>query len=206
VGGFSNWEYRKRNCSQFFRHITDYVSKNQDYYDVTLTGISRFTEDKRIEFIKTATNWSDKVKTVLRPLLLFPDLPALHDWKRFLDDLVVKDDWQKLSIGVSKTFWHQSEEATYCRWIKLLCEIVVGKIKFSSTIEGINDTIKGVLEYPNYGDLRHIRPIIRASEIGIPMDPKNKNGHSEWSRKFWQYCFEQTECIPEEIVSERIKK
>jgi len=195
----------RETALSFFRHIADYVSKNQDCYDVTLTGISKFTEDKRIEFIKTATSWSDKVKTVLRPLLLFPDLPALHDWKRFLDDPVVKDDWQKLSIGVSKTFWHQSEEATDCRWIKLLCEIVGGKIKFSSTIEGINDTIKGVLEYPNYGNLRHIRPFIRASEIGIPRDPKNKNGHSEWSRKFWQYCFEQTGCIPEEIVSERIK-
>jgi len=86
-----------------------------------------------------------------------------------------------------------------------LCQIVGGKIKFSSTIEGINDTLKGVLEYPNYGDLRHIRPFIRASEIGTLHYPKSKESPSEWSRNFWQYCFDQTGCIPEEVVSERIK-
>jgi hypothetical protein len=193
----------RENALNFFRHIADYVSKNQDCYNVTLTGISKFTEDKRKEFIKKATSWSDEVKTALRPLSLFPNLPAVDDWKKFLDQPVAKDDWQKLSKGVSKTFWHQSEEATDCRWIKFFCQIVGGKMKFFNTIEGINDTLRGVLEYPNYGDLRHIRPFIRASEI-IP-DPTSKDGPSDWSRDFWQYCFDQTGCIPEEVVSERIK-
>jgi len=69
----------RETALNFFRHIADYVSKNQDCYDVTLTGISKFAEDKRKEFIRTATNWSDEVKTALRPLLLFPDLPAISD-------------------------------------------------------------------------------------------------------------------------------
>ena len=195
----------RETALNFFRHIANYVSKNQDCYDVTLTGINKFNEDKRKEFIRIATSWSDEIKTALRPLLLFPDLPAISDWKNSLDAPVVKDDWQKLSKGVSKTFWHQSEEATDCRWIKFLCQIAGGKVKFSSAIEGINDTLKGVLEYPNYGDLRHIRPFIRASEIGTPVDPKSKDSPSEWSQNFWQYCFDQTGCIPEEAVRERIK-
>ena len=71
VGGFSNWKYRKENRSQFFRYIADFVSKNQDCYDVTLTGISKFAEDKRKEFIRIATSWSDEIKTTLRLLIFF---------------------------------------------------------------------------------------------------------------------------------------
>jgi len=194
---------QRENALNFFRHIADYVSKNQDCYNVTLSGISRFTKDKRREFIQKATSWSDEVKTALRPLILFPGLPGINHWKNFLDQPIAKDDWEKLSKGVSKTFWHQSEEATDCRWIKFLCQIAGGKMKFSNAIKGINDTLRGVFEYPNYGDLRHIRPFIRASEIGP--GPINKEGPSEWSRNFWQYCFDHTSCIPEEAVSERIK-
>ena len=194
---------QRENALNFFRHIADYVSKNQDCYNVTLSGISKFTKDKRRKFIQKATSWSDEVKTALRPLILFPGLPAINYWKSFLDQPIAKHDWQKLSKGVSKTFWHQSEEATDCRWIKFLCQIAGGKMKFSSAIGSINDTLRGVFEYPNYGDLRHIRPFIRASEIAL--NPINKEGPSEWSRNFWQYCFDQTSCIPEEVVSERIK-
>jgi len=71
VGGFSNRKYRKENRSQFFRYIADFVSKNQDCYDVILTGISKFAEDKRKEFIRIATSWSDEIKTTLRLLLFF---------------------------------------------------------------------------------------------------------------------------------------
>lgn len=73
-------------------------------------------------------------------------------------------------------------------------------MKFPREME---DTVRGVFEYPNYGDLRHIRPFIRASEIAP--DPTSKEGSSEWSRNFWQYCFDKTGCIPEEAVSEKIK-
>jgi len=193
----------REKALEFFRRIARFSSENADCYDVTLTGISKFSEEKRREFIRIATSWSEEVKKTLRALALFPDIPAGEDWRSFLDKSVGKEDWQKISTGVSKTFWHQSEEATDCRWIKFFCQIVGGKMKFSSAINGIDETLKGVFKYPNYGDLKHIRPFIRASEI-MP-DPRNEGKRSEWARSFWQYCFDKTGCFPEEAVSERIK-
>ena len=184
----------------FFRYIADYIQNNPDCYNITLSGIGKFPEAKRKGFIERASSWSDEVKTALHPLTLFPNIPAIDDWKNSLDKTIPKDDWQKLSEAISKSYWHQSQEATDCRWIKLFCIILGGKMKFPREME---DTVRGVFEYPNYGDLRHIRPFIRASEIAP--DPTSKEGSSEWSRNFWQYCFDKTGCIPEEAVSEKIK-
>lgn len=194
----------REKALDFFRYVAKFVQDNSDCYNITMTGISEFEKTKRSELIKRMLSWSDEVKIALRPLVLFPNLPAFDDWKNSLDQPVAKDDWQKLSKGVSKTFWHQSEEATDCRWIKFLCQIVGGKMKFFKSIEGIDDTLRGVFEYPKYGDLRHIRPFIRASEI-MPLDPTKKDQASKWSKDFWQECFDKTGCIPEEAVSEKIK-
>lgn len=193
----------RETALSFFRDIADYVSKNIECFDVTITGISKFPQDKRERFIKIATSWSSEVKNSLRPIVLFPDLPALHDWKKFLDKPVEKEDWRKLSNGVAKTFWHQSIEATDCRWIRLLCQIVGGKIKFFNTIRGIQETVEGVFKYPNYGDLEHVRSFIRAGEIGLDMKESPKSGI--WAMSFWQYCFNKTGCLPEEAINGRIK-
>ncbi|MFH1363925.1 MAG: DUF5677 domain-containing protein [Candidatus Omnitrophota bacterium] len=194
----------REKALSFFRFIADYVHKNKQCYDVTLTGISRFAEDKRKTFIKTAISWSEEIKNSLRPLILFPHLPALDIWKSFFDQSDPKEDWQKVANGVSATFWHQSQEATDCRWIKFLCEIAGGKRTFCKSIKDIEDTLRGVLEYPNYGDLRHIRPFIRASEIASDLASDKKN--NEWAKNFWQYCYDRTICMPEEAVSKKIKR
>ncbi len=183
----------------FFRYVADHVHKNQDCYDVTLTGISKFPPNGQREFIKILLSYSDEIKMALRPLVLFPSLPAIEVWKSILGQLESKEDWQKLAAGVSKTLWHQSEEATDCRWIKLLCLIVGGKMHFNSSIEGIEDTLQGILGYPNYGDLRRIRPSIRAAEISFAVV-------SDWAKSFWQYCFEKTACIPKEAVIDKREK
>ncbi len=75
-----------------------------------------------------------------------------------------------------------------------MCEIHGGKIKFSSAIGGIDDTLRGVFEYPNYGDLRHVRPFIRASEIGMQM--RNEGKQVDWPEKFWKACLQSTLCAP----------
>lgn len=188
----------------FFRYIAGYVDKNRDCYDITLTGISKFLVNKREEFIKRALSWSDEIKIVLRPLALFPGLPAVDVWRSFLGQSEPKGDWPKLATGVSKTLWHQSEEATDCRWIKILCLNVGGKAHFPSSLDGENDLLKEIREYPNYGDLRKVRPSIRAAEIGFGLT--SEVGGSVWARDFWQYCFDETGCLPVEAVSEKNKK
>jgi len=188
----------------FFRYIDGYVEKNRDCYDVTLTGISKFLVNKKEEFIKRAISWSDEIKIVLRPLLLFPNLPAADVWKTCLGQSEPKEDWSKLAEGVSKTIWHQSQEATDCRWIKILCQISGGQLHLPSSSSGTDDLLKEITEYPNYGDLRKVRPSIRALEISF--SPSSNNDYSEWSKSFWQHCFDETGCLPVEVVSEKNKK
>jgi len=193
--------FEREKALDFFRHVAKFVKDNPDCYDVTLMGISRFPKKKRKEFILHLVSWSQDIKDTLRPMLLFPELPAITDWKGELNNPIEKEDWQELSEGVAKTFWHQSQEATDCRWIKLFSQIFGGKMKFSQEMK---DTLRGIFEYPNYGDMRKIRLSIRAMEIAPNTNEKDLKG--TWAKAFWEYCFDKTGCTPEHDVNKKIKK
>ncbi len=192
----------REDALDFFRYVITFVDANRECSDITMTGISKLSDSKRESFIKYLTSYSEEVNNILNVLLLFPELPSLKEWKNNLKESVdLNDDWNKLMDGVEKSFWHQSEAATDCRWISFLCKIISGEIKFSSSIPDIEETLKGVYEYPNYGDIKHVNGFIRASEISFVSGKKD----SEWSKYFWKYCFDNTGCLPEEAVSEKIK-
>lgn len=191
---------QREHALDFFRHIAKFVESNSDCYDVTLTGISKFSEKKREEFIKHMTSWSPGMKEILRPLLLFPDLPAIVEWKKELNKPEEKVDWEKVAEGVAKTFWHQSQEATDCRWIKIFSAILGGNIKFPRAME---ETIREIFEYPNRGDMRKVRPTIRAFEM--TPNPKEKDIEKEWPKGFWKYCFDHTGCMPEHVLNKKIE-
>ena len=192
---------KREEALKFFNYIANFVEVNQDCSDVTLTGISQLPIEKRKLFIEHFVSYSQGAKDILRSLLLFPELPAFNSWKEMLTEPLPEEDWQKISKGVGVTFWHQSQEATDCRWVKVLCIILGGNLKFPSTME---DIIRGILEYPNYGDLETIRPTIRALEI--TPNPEKEDKPSEWAKHFWDYCFKKTSCLPEEIVNKKIQK
>lgn len=184
---------------KYFRYIAKYVDNNNDCFDVTLTGVSALPEGRRKLFLKHFASYSHEINKILQSLLLFPQLPSCSDWKGVLSESTPNEDWQKIAEGIAKTFWHQSQEATDCRWIKVFCHILGGKVHF---VEKMEDTVRGIYEYPNYGDMRKVRPTIRAMEIA-PMQSKESNDLN-WSKYFWKYCFEQTGCTPEEAVNKKI--
>jgi hypothetical protein len=109
---------------KFFRYVAKYVESNQECSNVTLTGISKLEKTIRVGFIRHIIAYSTDIKNILHVLLLFPELPAFDDRKDNLPNLDSKDDWNKLAESVAKTSWHQSQEATDCRWVKVLCNIV----------------------------------------------------------------------------------
>lgn len=164
---------------------------------VTLTDIASYDEELRINFIKhiVTTAGTD----ALRPLLLLPDLPAYADWKGAMDiEPIAKEDWGRLADTVSRVMFHQSQEATDCRWVKLMGTILNGKMHF---LKGQEDMLEGFSRYPNYGDQRKVRPSIRSMEImeGLT-EPKYK-----WAKKFWDYCYDNTSCIPEINESSQVE-
>lgn len=185
---------------EYFRYIAKYVQVNQDCFNVTLTGIASLPDDKRKAFIKYFSSYSEEVNLILRILLLFPNLPAYGDWKEIYSNPDPTSDWQKLADAVLKSAFHQSQEATDCRWIKILCVILGGKLQFPRAME---ETVRGILEYPNFGDMKSVRPSIRAMEI-TPA-PEENGGESIWATSFWKYCFDNTGCFPEEAVNKKIQ-
>lgn len=193
---------KREDALDMFRTVVDFVHKNKECFDITQSGIAKMPTSKMADLLKLIT-LSDETKNVLRPMLLLSDLPAYQMWKKYLPKPVPEEDWNKLADAISKTLWHQSEEATDCRWAKYLCKIIGTNIKFSSSIQDIDNTLRGVFEYPNFGDLRHIRPFIRAGEI-FDLSPDGKEIEYIWSNKFWKFCLYNTKCIPEELVNKEM--
>lgn len=180
----------------FFRYVAKYVGDHQEFADITLSGISKVDKDKQEEFIKHILDYSKEVHILLRPLSIYPNIPSSDLWKKHLEKPVLAEDWKKISEGVKKTYDHQSQEATDCRWIKLLCLMIGGKMKFPKEMK---ETVEEIFNYPNKGDMKKVRPTIRASEIGL-----NK-GDVEWPIHFWKHNYDSTDCVPEEAFSKKIK-
>lgn len=187
----------------FFRHVIKYVNSDHDCLDISLSGISLLPENKRAGLIAHIFSWRKDIKLVLRPMMLFPDLPALNDWKKHLDEPIPNEDWPKVGEAVSKCFWHQSEQATDCRWVRILAYIVGGKIKF---VEKMEDSVRGIFEYPNYGDQAHLRGFIRAGEIGMPIGQSETDESFKWSNSFWKFCYDKTSCVAEHSVNKEWEK
>jgi hypothetical protein len=187
-----NWE-RPRALS-FFRYIASFVEANPEYSDVTMTGLGKLSPEKRKAFIENAIKWSPDVRELLRAMLVFPRLPGREEWKDVLGEADFGGVGDILAIAISKVLDHHSIEATDCRWIKFLCIIHSGKMSFSSSIGGIHETLRGIFEYPNYGDIDHVRGFIRAGEIGFS---GKEQADFSWPNHFWEECQQKTVCIPE---------
>ena len=126
-------------------------------------------------------------RRALAPLLLFPELPGYSIWHESLDELDVKPDWPPLMTAVARTLYHQSEEATDARWMKQFFLLAVGKLHLPT-----QEMVRQIVQYPDYGDLRAVRPFIRASEIGmVGLDPPPTN----WATTFWTKCLNETPCM-----------
>lgn len=186
----------REKALDFFRYVAKYVGDHQELADITITGISKIDKDKQEEFIKHILNYSKEIPKILRSLSVYPNIPSSNIWNKFLEQPVLAEDWKKISEGVKKTYDHQSQEATDCRWIKLLCLMIGGRMKFPKEME---ETVKEIFNYPNMGDMKKVRPTIRASEIGL------NNADLEWPIHFWKHNYNSTDCVPEESFSEKIK-
>lgn len=195
VGNMERNEYLK-----YFRYIGRFIEANSECYNITLSGIASLPEAKRKIIIRYFTDYSQNVRDILRSLLLIPGLPCFNDWENALQE-PTPEDWKKVSKGIDVSYWHQTQEATDCRWIKVLCMIVGGKLQFTTRMK---ETLHCILEYPNYGDMQKARPSIRAMEIGILAGEKSVT--SDWSGYFWKYCYDHTKCVPEEVLNDKIRQ
>lgn len=162
--------------------------------DVRLSGLSRMKPEVFDDFLGNLLA-TKECKEILRPLLLFHDLPARSLWGKAIGEEPVDDDWKPLMIAVTSTLFHQSQEATDCRWVRVMCILLAGKLKLQS-----KEQVEELINYPDV-DLRKVRPSVRAMEGAmdalIPLNETDKG----WSKKFWEQCLIDTSCFPLELKS-----
>ena len=113
----------------------------------------------------------------LRPLLILDKLPGKERWKLLLRTDPQEGDWSTLSNAVLVTLDHQSQESTDVRWLRILFMIALGRIHFPQTMK---ERIEEIVHYPNRGDMRSVRPSIRAMEIGFVTSGGAKNAQTAW--------------------------
>ncbi len=181
-------ELGRENALEVFRNVGYFVKEEKDLSNITISGISSWDKVIRNKLFSKVFNTND-IKEALKPLLLFKELPAIEDWK-FLGSIESSIEEKKLAIkltkSIAKVLWHQSEEATDCRWAWVLAQILSGKLSVP------REMFENITQYPNKGDMRKVRPTIRASEIGMHLNEKKNN----WPEKFWLTCHQNTLCLP----------
>ncbi len=170
-----------------FKFIADHPQKDK-MGDLTLTGIAGIEEPLRTELLQQILSIPG-AREALRELLRYKSLPMHGIWESHLQP---PQDLEMLMEAVQSVSWHQSESATACRWVRVMGLIAAGRMKFS---ERTRETAESIVAYPN-GDLRKVRPSIRAAETGLQnLSPEST---SRWVGSFWQESWENTPCIPPE--------
>lgn len=172
------------------RDLVVFVSKIQNtvpVYDLTHTGLAELPPDLLdtiLEFLASRRQAGE----VLRPLLLLNELPARDQWKNAIAQEPSQYDWEPLRVAVLRTLDHQSQEATDCRWVRVISHYYAGMIKIPS-----REDIMNLLYYPERGNMRQVRPSIRSLEGILPgLDFIER----QWPPKFWAQCLADTECYP----------
>jgi len=179
----------RRDALDTFRRVADYVSQfpDEDFiYDVTHTGLSKMDTEISRPLLRTIAA-TDSHRAVLSPLLLLQRLPARDRWLEILDEHVSDADWRRLMAAVALTLDHQSHESTDCRWVRVMCMLSTGKLAMPS------EFVKEIAYYPDYGDMRKVRPTIRATEMAFRNLEKEER---EWANEFWAQCLSDTPCFP----------
>jgi hypothetical protein len=125
----------------------------------------------------------------LRILLMFDGLPARDAWEQAIRAEPQSGDSETLADAVAEYLWHQSEPATDVRWLCLMCAIVTAKMYFP---EGSEEMTEGFRLYPDHGDLRSVRPSIRALEQTLWVMNERP---PPWADTFWEECRRNTPCL-----------
>jgi hypothetical protein len=153
----------------------------------TLSGLASLEEGMLLEFL-TAICPDAETRNALRPILLFDGLPAKEQWVESIHEKPTIDDWENLKSAVLLVLDHQSQEATDCRWLRVLFQVLCGRLHLPTP-----EDVREIFEYPNFGLQQKVRPSIRSMEGMLDLRSK---ATSLWPQSFWKQCLKDTPCDP----------
>lgn len=192
-------ELPRTEALDVFRDLAEYTARFRNgstVYDVTVSGLSRL-QPEVLDGALNVLTLTDQRRKALLPILLLRDLPSREKWDpKIAMRTEPETDWSRLTLAISRSFDHQSQEATDCHWARVICMMASGKLLFPPNLEEIG---KELVSYPLYGDMRKVRPSIRACELMLPIE-----GGGDWAGKFWDQCFRETPCMRFEDAKELV--
>lgn len=169
-----------------FRRILKFIGEHkskEDLSDITLTGIAKLEETLREELIGFILE-NEATASALTVLTLFENLPACDTWIKLLPKSQPYLGILMSAVGFNLP--HQSQEATDCRWLRLMAQVITGKFQIP------REMAEQWFGYPYKGDLKAIRPSIRASEIiHNPFEEKDLT----WPNSFWEEAWMKSPCL-----------
>lgn len=152
-------------------------------------------KDDEFAFVFAPLQENSDVMEAMACLCLLDSLPDSSRWKSFLNTSDPVQDDGALAKAVAAVFDHQSELATDIRWLKVMTFVVLGRMKFPPEM---SEQVEKIRQYPDYGDMRKVRPSIRAAEMSTRETEYGKllpDGILPFdSEAFWIECREKTEC------------
>lgn len=179
-----------------FRRAVDTLRaqrQNKDPLDVTLSTLARIDEAVANPFMEALAADED-ARVALSGLLMFPSLPGRSRWIRAIGGEVPRVGWSAIARAVAVSLNHQSQEATDVRWARLVAQVLAGKLVFA---EKMRERVKQVLMYPSLGEMKSVRPFIRAGEMSLQAVVHERGDPAtSWPTEFWSECMASSPCEP----------
>ena len=181
-----------------FRHASLHALKLRDSLsgEITHSGVAAMPIEASHPLLQTICK-DDYARKFLSSLTLLDDLPGKKLWMEFLTGSEDQASWDVLAKATAFTMDHQSQESTDCRWLKILFTSLKGQLHFPAASSG-SEMVEEIRNYPNHGDMRKVRPLIRATEGALHLT----SDHSDWSNRFWVQCLRDTGCSPLPVTAE----
>jgi hypothetical protein len=182
------------------REVAGYAEKfrgSKEHLDITLSGMARLDTVDTEAIVGILTSQADR-RRVLRPLALLEDLPAREHWCNALETPDEAEDWELLKVAVALILDHASQEATDCRWARVLFVMAAGKLLFPQE-ESAEEVAKEINYYPHYGDMRKVRPSVRSTEGFLGGVAEHTPTPPGFAPKFWSQCMRETTCVAEPL-------
>ena len=177
------------------RHLTD--------SSITMLDLPNINPDDKLYIFEEILK-DPAAKRILSALNFLSCLPDKVFWNTTFDTLSDDESIDILIKGVYVSLDHQSQESTDVRWLFLMYEIIA-KQKMILTSE-VADMLQNFLEYPNKGDMRSVRPMIRSAEMAFrAMNFEGNEKIRQFNIEFWKECFDRTPClVPKPIIQNKI--
>lgn len=177
--------------------FADAARNGEARWDVTHSALEWMPEGV-LERIGLAMDAAGVARSILSPLLVFDGLPARDRWQALVPALQAdheEDTWDRLAAAVAGTLDHQSEASTDIRWMTIMFKVMLGKVRFRAGDD--DEFVEALRLYPNHGEMRSVRPRIRAMEIAFRGGPNGDvQGPSAWVATFWAQALRDTRCMP----------